>query len=65
MTIIAITAAEFQTAAVAWIGALGTVASIAVPAWFKIKAKIDENNRRLDKHDDIQGVCTKTPEVPK
>ena len=65
MTTIAITAAEFQTAALAWLGTLGTVAMAAVPIYFKIKAKIDENNKRIDRHDDIQGVCTKTPEVPK
>lgn len=55
---------EFQTMAIAWIGTIGTIAAVAVPMYFKIKAQIDENKKRLDKHDEIQQVDTKT-ETPK
>lgn len=54
------TPAEFQTLALGWIGVLTVVGTAGVIAYFKIKALIDDNQKRLDKHDEIQGVDTKT-----
>lgn len=56
------TPAEFQTVALGWIGVLTAVSAAGVIAFFKIKALIDDNRKRLDKHDEIQGVDTKTPD---
>ncbi len=53
-------ATEFQTLILGWLAAIGTIAGVAVPLYFKIRAQIEENNKRLDKHDDLQNVCTKT-----
>lgn len=53
---------EFQALALAWLGAITVVATAGIAAFFSIKAKIDDNRTRIDKHDEIQGVDTKTPD---
>lgn len=63
--IFAMTPAEFQTVALGWIGVLTAVATAGVIAFFKIKALIDDNRQRLDKHDEIQGVDTTTDKTQK
>lgn len=66
--ILAMTPAEFQTAALGWLAAITAiitaVAAKAIPLYFKIKAQIDENRKRIDKHDDLKGVDTKTETQP-
>lgn len=51
---------EFTTAAIAWLGAIGTVAAVAIPIYFKIKAQIRDNQSRIDEHDKLQNVDTST-----
>lgn len=58
------TPAEFQTLALAWLGTGTVVVTAGIVAFFKIKALIDENSARIDKHDDLKGVDTKTADQP-
>lgn len=66
--ILAMTPAEFQTTALGWLAAITAlitaISAVAIPLYFKIKAQIDENRKRIDKHDDLKGVDTKTETQP-
>lgn len=66
--ILAMTPAEFQTTALGWLAAITAlitaISAVAIPLYFKIKAQIDENRKRIDKHDDLKGVDTKTADQP-
>lgn len=54
----------FQTLALSWLAAISIAATAGVAAFFKIKSSIDENKTRIDKHDTMQGIDTKTPPTP-
>lgn len=51
---------QFQTLALAWLGTGTVVVTAGIVAFFKIKTLIDENRKRIDKHDDLAAVDTKT-----
>lgn len=55
---------QFQTLALAWLATVGTVAGVAIPLYFKIKADIETNKARIDKHDEIAKVDTTPPQQP-
>jgi hypothetical protein len=52
------TSTDFANLAIGWVTAIGTVAAVAIPVYFKIKAQLDENKNRIDQHDKIEGVVT-------
>lgn len=52
------TADQFQTLAIGWCAAIGVVAAVAIPLYFKIAAQIAENKGRIDQHDQLKGVKT-------